>query len=111
MLNRVMAGFVVVFWVAMMAALVRVEIFPRPTVLETFPTDRVLRKIFSNTEPARLNVYYHKVNIGLCAIDVVPRVNGRPVDQVPPGKQADSYEVTTDLKMKLSMFGGITQLY
>jgi hypothetical protein len=111
MLNKVLAGFVVTFWVAMMAALVRVEIFPKPTILEIFPTDRVLKKIFSNSEPARLNVFYHKVDIGSCTINILPRLNDKPLDQSRPGQEPDNYEVTTDLKMKLSMFGTPTRLY
>jgi hypothetical protein len=111
MLNKVLAGMVVAFWVAMMAALVRVEIFPKPTVLQTFPNERVLKKIFANPDPARLDVYYHKVAIGFCAINIQPRVNDKLVDQLQPGQEPDSYEVTTDLKMNLSIFGTQTRLY
>ena len=111
MLNKVLAGFIVTFWVAMMAALVRVEIFPKPTILEVFPTDKVLKKIFSNSEPARLNVFYHKVDIGSCTINILPRLNDKPLDQSRPEQEPDNYEVTTDLKMKLSMFGTPTRLY
>ena len=100
MLNKVLAGLVVAFWVAMMAALVRVEIFPKPTVLETFPNDEVLKKIFANSDPARLDVYYHKINIGFCAINIQPQLNDKPVEQLQPGQEPDGYEVTTDLKMK-----------
>ena len=109
MLNRVLSGLVVAFWVAMMAALVRVEIFPSPTVLETVPNERILKKIFANPDPARLDVYYHKLSIGLCSIGIQPQVNGRPVEQLQPGQQADSYEVTTDLKMDLSTFATQTR--
>jgi hypothetical protein len=93
----------------MMAALVRVEIFPSPTVLETVPNERILKKIFANPDPARLDVYYHKLSIGLCSIGIQPQVNGRPVEQLQPGQQADSYEVTTDLKMDLSTFATQTR--
>jgi hypothetical protein len=104
MLNRVLSGLVVAFWVAMMAALVRVEIFPSPTVLETVPNERILKRIFANPDPARLDVYFHKMNIGFCSIGIQPQVNGRPVEQLQPGQEPDSYEVTTDLKMDLSTF-------
>jgi len=110
MLNRVLAGLIVAFWVAMMAALVRVEIFPKPTALEALPNERVLKKIFANPNPARLNVYYHKIDVGYCDINIQSRLNGRLVEQLQPGQRPDRYEVYTDLKMNLSMFGTQTQL-
>ena len=110
MLNRVLAGLVVAFWVAMMAALVRVEIFPRPTALETVPNERILKKIFANPDPARLDVYYHKIPIGLCSISIQPRLNDRLVERLQRGREPDGYEVITDLKMNLYMFGSQTRL-
>ena len=110
MLNRVLSGLVVAFWIAMMAALVRVEIFPKPTTLEAFPNERVLKKIFANPNPARLNVYYHKIDVGYCDINIQSRLNGRLVEQLQSGQRPDRYEVNTDLKMNLSMFGTQTQL-
>src|SRR5258708_5422346 len=111
MLNKVLAGLVGAFWVAMMAALVRVEIFPKPAAPETFPNERILKKIFANPDPARLDVYYHKVAVGYCAITIQPQLNDRQAEQLKPGQEPDSYEVTTDLKMSLSMFGTQTRLY
>jgi hypothetical protein len=110
MLNRVLAGLVVAFWVAMMAALVRVEIFPRPTALETVPNERILKKIFANPNPARLHVYYRKIPTGSCDIRIQPRLTDRLVERLRPGQETDSYEVTTDLKMYLYMFGTQTRL-
>jgi hypothetical protein len=111
MLNKVLAGMIVAFWVAMMAALVRVEIFPKPTVLETFPNEQILKKIFANPNPVRLNVYYHKINVGFCDINIQPQVNDGPVEQLQPGQVPDSYEVITDLKIILSTLGGQTRLH
>jgi hypothetical protein len=105
MLNRVFAGFVVVFWAAMMAALVRVEIFPKPTVLDTCPTEQVLRKIFANPTPARLNIYRGKPfgePIGSCAIEIHPQLRG---NDPPPGQEPDAYIVSSELKMRLPMWG------
>ena len=110
MLNRVLAGLIVAFWVAMMATLVRVEIFPQPTVLETVPNDRILKKIFSNSNPARLDVYYRRIPIGICDIRIQPRMNDKTVEQLGSGQQSDGYEVTTDLKMNLYMLGSQTRL-
>lgn len=111
MLNKVLAGMIVAFWVAMMAALVRVEIFPEPTVLEKFPNDQVLKKIFANSNPVRLDVYYHKISVGFCDINIQPQLNDRPVGQLQPGQVPDNYEVTTDLKIIFSTLGGQTRLH
>ncbi len=105
MLNKVFAGFIVVFWVAMMTALVRVEFFPQPLELDRYPTRRVLKKIFANPAPARLNVYYRGAPVGLCQIDIHPKLNGEPAETLLPGQQPDAYEVTSMLQMTLSVFG------
>jgi len=94
----------------MMATLVRVEIFPQPAVLETVPNDRVLKKIFTNRNPARLDVYYRKIPIGMCDMRIQPRLNDKPVEQLQPGQQPDGYEVATELKMNLYMLGTQTRL-
>jgi hypothetical protein len=108
MLNKAFAGFVVVFWAAMMAALVRVEIFPKPTILDAYPTERVLRKIFANPTPARLNIYRrgdYLEPIGSCRIEIRPRRTGELAEELLPGQQPDAYEVTSDLNMRMSVFG------
>jgi len=110
MLNRVLSGLVVAFWVAMMATLVRVEIFPQPAVLETVPNDRILKKIFANRNPARLDVYYRKIPIGMCDMRIQPKLNDKPVEQLQPGQQPDGYEVATELEMNLYMLGTQTRL-
>jgi hypothetical protein len=105
MLNRVFAGFVVVFWATMMAALVRVEIFPKPTVLDVCPTEQVLKKIFANPTPVRLNIYQGKpfnMPMGSCSVDIHPKLNG---EDLPPGKEPDAYVVTSELNMRLPMWG------
>jgi hypothetical protein len=70
-----------------------------------------LKKIFANPNPARLDVYYHKIAIGLCDINIQPQFNDRPGEHLQPGQEPDSYEVITDLKMYLSLFGTQTRLY
>ena len=113
MLNKVFAGFVVVFWAAMMAALVRVEIFPKPTILDTYPTERVLQKIFANPTPARLNIYRRAAYgepIGFCRIEIRPKRTGEWVEELAPGQPPDAYEVTSDLNMRLSVFGMPSQI-
>ena len=105
MLTKVFAGFVVAFWVVMMATLVRVEFFPQPLSLDRYPTQRVLKKIFANTEPARLKVYYRGAPVGFCRIDIRPKLNGEPVEGSLSGQQPDAYEVVSTLQMRLSVFG------
>ncbi|HUJ10626.1 MAG TPA: hypothetical protein VL171_11425 [Verrucomicrobiae bacterium] len=105
MWTRVFAGFVVAFWVAMMAALVRVEIFPKPTVLGRCPTEQVLRKILANPNPNRLKIYRGKPigeSIGTCTIAIHPKLRGMDLG---PGQEPDSYEITSDLRMRLPLYG------
>jgi hypothetical protein len=108
MLNKVFAGFVVVFWAAMMAALVRLEIYPQPTLLDSYPTERVLRKIFANPVPARLSIYRrgeYKEPIGSCRIEIRPKRSGESREELLPDERPDAYEVMSDLSLQLSMFG------
>lgn len=100
MVSKVFAGFTVVFWAAMMTALVRVEIFPKPQALHTVSTERVLKKVFENPNPVRLNVFYQGKEIGYCTL---------LVSAVPAGAQTlpaeKSYRVESDLRMTLSLLG------
>jgi hypothetical protein len=105
MLTKAFAGFVVAFWVVMMAALVRVEFFPQPLSLDRYPTQRVLKKIFANPEPAQLNVFYRGAPVGLCGIEIRPKFSGEATDAAATGRQPDAYEVISKLHMKLSVFG------
>ena len=105
-MNKVFAGLVIAFWAAMMTALVRVEVFPQPTTIETFSTDRVMRKVFSNPEPLSLDVYYNSSNhIGHCRIEIEPRLNDQPGDESSPTQKVVGYKVTSDLKVRLTAFG------
>jgi hypothetical protein len=106
MLNKVFAGLVIAFWAAMMTALVRVEVFPQPTVVETFSTERIMRKVFSNPEPLSLDVYYNSSNhIGHCMIEIQPQMSDKPGDESGPTQKVIGYKVSSDLKVRLSAFG------
>lgn len=105
MLTKVFAGFIVVFWVVMMATLVRMEFFPQPLSLDRYPTQRVLKKVFANPEPAQLYVSYHGAPVGVCTIEIHPKFNGDPAEGQQPGRQPDAYEVVSKLHMTLSVFG------
>ncbi|HTS19169.1 MAG TPA: hypothetical protein VMP11_16455 [Verrucomicrobiae bacterium] len=108
MLNKVFAGLVIAFWAAMMTALVRVEIYPQPTVIETFSTERIMRKVFSNPEPLSLDIYYNASNhIGHCTIEIDPQMNGNSDGKATDGTSSTvvGYKVVTDLKIRLATFG------
>jgi hypothetical protein len=106
MVNKVFAGLVIAFWAAMMTALVRLDVFPSSTTLETASTERVLKKIFKSPEPIRLGVYYNNNRIGACRIDLQPvDLNDDRPEEMPPGTKADGYRVTSDLKVRLMTFG------
>jgi hypothetical protein len=106
MWNKVFAGLVIAFWTAMMTALVRVEVFPQPMTVETFSSDRVMRKVFSNPEPVSLDVYYNSSNdIGHCTIEIEPQVGARLDGQSGSAQKLVGYKVTSDLKLRLTAFG------
>src|SRR2546422_4501459 len=101
MANKVFAGVVVVFWLTMMVALVRLEFYPRAAPLGEMSTKRVLQKVFANREPARLNVYYNKESIGFCKIEIAPLATGDAGPTVVLTGEPGAYLVQTDLRMKL----------
>jgi hypothetical protein len=105
MLNKVFAGLVIAFWAAMMTALLRVDVFPRPAALETVSTDRILKKIFSNPHPVRLGVYYNKSRIGFCTIDIQPNLANNLSSERPSEQTSDGHLVISKLTVWLSAFG------
>src|SRR5437899_788966 len=105
MLNKVFAGLVIAFWAAMMTALLRVEVFPKPAADETISTRRVLKKVFSNPEPVRLDVYYKTYRIGKCRISIQPQLEAKRDNDLPAGQGSDAYEVSSKLNVRLWVFG------
>src|SRR5271170_1143185 len=106
MLNKLFAGLVIAFWAAMMTALVRVEVFPQPTTIETFSTERVMKKVFSNPEPLSLDVYYNSSNhIGHCTVEIQPEMSDKTGSGSGPTPKVVGYKVSSDLKVRLSAFG------
>jgi len=115
MLNKVFAGLVIAFWAGMMTALVRVDVYPTAAPLESYSTDRVLRKVFSNPEPVRLNVYYieNRVEhpIGFFKISIEPpKLGNNPDGESATGPEEGTYKVTSELRMRLVPFGLPSQL-
>ena len=105
MLNKVFAGLVIAFWAAMMTALLRVEVFPKPSVDETISTQRVLKKLFSNPEPVNLHVYYKTYRIGKCRINIQPQTEGKRGEDLPAGQGLGGYDVSSKLWVRLWVFG------
>jgi hypothetical protein len=105
MLNKVFAGLVIAFWAAMTTALLRVDVFPKPTALESVSADWILKKVFSNPHPVRLGVYYNKNRIGFCKIDIQPNLIDNLSRERPSGQTSDGHLVTSELTVWLSAFG------
>jgi len=107
MLNKVMAGLVIAFWAAMMTALLRLEVFPEAPPIQTYPTQRVLQKIFSNQEPIHLNVMFNGNPIGKCEIRIIrARPDGIHVESNhATTADPEYYKVSSDLNLQLSAFG------
>ena len=105
MANKVFAGLVVVFWLTMMVALVRLEFYPKAVPLGQISTERVLQKVFANREPARLNVYYSKEPIGFCKIEITPLAARDAGPSAALNGDPKAFLVQTDLDMKLAVFG------
>jgi hypothetical protein len=108
MASKVLSGCIVAFWLVMMSALVRVEFFAKPPQLDHVPIERVLRKIFANSEPGRLYVYHETTRVGFCTFYITPlaSLDARPADLVGPTPGAYwvqmSYTTTTPSRLKLT---------
>lgn len=83
MASKIFTRLVVVFWVVMMTALVRMEYFPRsPKFLARLfgeqsdffavPVSRVLDRVFQNARPADMLVFHQGREIGSCLVEVTP---------------------------------------
>lgn len=105
MAGKCFAGFIVTFWLVTMAALVRMEFFPDPLPINAVPTERILRKVFANPEPVRMNVYYQGENIGHCNVDITPMADARATVVAATGQTPQAYRVNSDLAVSLSVFG------
>lgn len=100
MLGRIAATMVVGFWVVMMTALVRTEYLGERGGPEV-PAKLVLKKIFSQESPARLNVFYQNELIGFCKVEVSPVAADGPQPAVLPA----AYRVDSSLVLTLDRFG------
>ena len=105
MAGKAFTGLVVAFWLVMMAALVRVELFPSATQLTEVPLDRVLHKLCENNETQNLRVYYQGNEIGMSTIEITPLAS--PVAKVgePFSGDPGGYQVKAGLGLDLNVFG------
>ncbi len=108
MLSRLIAGMIVVFWVGMMTALVRLEFFPAPAGVGDVPSQLVLRKIFSYEDDTRLNVSYQGRDIGFCKLEIEPLTARDTAAADGPGVAPvihDGYRVRSELTLTLALMG------
>jgi hypothetical protein len=105
MASKAFTGLVVAFWVVMMAALVRVELFPSATKLTAVSLQQVLHKLCENNELQSLKVLYQGNEIGLSTVEITPLAS-------PTAKIGDlytgepgGYQVKAGLGLDLNVFG------
>ncbi len=107
MVGRITAVVVVAFWTVMMAALVRMEYLGELGGTEV-PAELVLRKVFSQESPARLNVLHEGQVIGFCKVDV-ERPPATALTEAAAAGDAllagPGYQVHTELTLALANFG------
>ncbi len=97
MTSKVFSGLVVAFWLVMMGTLVRVELFPAPAQFQSVPTDRILRRVFSNPEPARMIIFYQKKPIGYSRLSIVSPTTSDPILAPPTGSHPGIYRVEGEI--------------
>ncbi len=103
--SKAFAGFVVVFWLTMMAALVRMEFFPAPTRLAAVPADEVLRRLFDNHEKQDFRVLYQGSEIGQSSLEIIPVTSTAANPGSPLLREPRAYKVRADVKLNLNVFG------
>jgi hypothetical protein len=105
--NKIITGFVITFWLVMMAALVRVEFFPRESRLLPLSTEQVLAQIVKNSEPARLDVIYQDQKIGSCRVGIAPLAEVEALEALPENSSTKpgAYLVDGSLTLNLFVFG------
>ncbi len=95
MMGRITAAVVVIFWLVMTGALVRLEFFPEPIGVNEVPPELVLRKIFNNPDSPGLNVFYHGSPLGFCKVEFTPIFT--TTNEVPA--RPTSYRVQSELTL------------
>src|SRR6267142_6621962 len=105
MASKVFTGLVVTFWLVMMAALVRVELFPSPTQLLPVPVNLVLRKLFDNPETQRLKVLYQGNEIGGGTVEITPLASPVAKLNAPFAGRPGGYQVKAGWNLDLNVFG------
>jgi hypothetical protein len=105
MASKAFTGLVVAFWVVMMAALVRIELFPSATKLTAVSLQQVLRKLCENNEPQSLKVLYQGNEIGLSTVEITPLASPTAKIGDPYTGEPGGYQVKAGLGLDLNVFG------
>jgi hypothetical protein len=103
--KRIFTVGVVAFWAVMMAALVRVEFFPRESRLIPVSTAQILERVFQNRTVTHLDVIYQNSKIGS-----VNNLEFTPLLSEVAGAKPTGYEVTGDVWLNLVIFGAPSRL-
>jgi hypothetical protein len=105
MASKAFTGLVIAFWLVMMAALVRVELFPSATNLTAVPINRALRKLCENNETQSLKVLYQGNEIGLANVEIIPLASSSAKAGEPYTGEPGGYQVKAGLGLDLNVFG------
>jgi hypothetical protein len=105
MSGKVFTSLIVAFWLVMMTALVRMEYFPTALHRDTVPPFRVLSRIFANTEPVNLSVYYQNKWIGTCKVEIDPQTSLTNATPPVEGQRPGAYALTSTLWLDMKAFG------
>jgi hypothetical protein len=105
MASKIFTSLVVAFWLVMMAALVRLELFPSATQLKSIPTSQVLRKLFENYESQNLKVLYQGQEIGHSTIEIIPLASPGAQPREPFQNEPGGYQVKASISLDLNVIG------
>jgi hypothetical protein len=105
MASKTFTGLIVAFWLVMMAALVRLELFPSATQLKSISTSEVLRKLFENYESQNLKVLYQGQEIGHSTIEIIPLASPGAQPREPFQNEPGGYQVKANISLDLNVIG------
>lgn len=103
MMGKIFSTVIVAFWLTMMVALVRTEMWPQSS-LNAVSQEEIMRKVFAHDAPARLNIFYRGQEIGYCRVDVEPQYAAVDAAAQTETRVPSRFQVRTDVKIKLTPF-------
>jgi hypothetical protein len=109
MTSKILGGLIIIFWVVMMSALVRLEYTGKMVAFETVPTSRVAEKILNHPSPGRLNILsvgQDRTNwIGYCYLDVVKLATFTPLRAAGETERHCGYQLQGNARMDVAVLG------